>query len=214
MTIFPDKQQRFLIDGPSGGLEVLTSSPSAVAKPSYENTVCIICHPHPEQGGTMDNKVVYTLAKVMDDLGIKSVRFNYRGVGQSVGQYDHGNGEQKDLLAVVEWVTTVLPRADIWLGGFSFGGFVSLKASGQINPKQIISIAPAAGQPYFKNISEILCPWIYVQGDKDDVVLPHNAYDWIDTLKHKPHLIRMADAGHFFHNKLIDLKKILLNYFS
>lgn len=214
MNHFPEKQQRFLIDGPSGSLEVLTSKPNTTDNQDYANAVCVICHPHPQHGGTMDNKVIYTLAKAMDELGVKSVRFNYRGVGKSAGEYDHGEGEQQDLLAVVDWVNTVLPESDIWLAGFSFGGFVSLKASGQINPKQVISIAPAAGHPYFKNIPDVLCPWVYVQGEEDDVVLPENAYDWIDTLEHKPHLIRMAEAGHFFHKKLVDLKQLLLGYFS
>lgn len=213
MKVFPDKQQNFLINGPSGGLEVLTSSPS-VTVPDYENSVCVICHPHPQHGGTMHNKVVYTLAKVMDELGVKSVRFNYRGVGQSAGEYDHGEGEQQDLLAIVDWVRSVFPDKDIWLGGFSFGGFVSLKASAQIKPKQIISIAPAAGHPYFKNIPEIDCPWVYVQGEEDDVVLPQNAYEWIASIRQKPTLIRMDDAGHFFHGKLIDLKQELLSYFA
>ena len=100
-----NKKQALLISGQAGDLEVLISSPA-----SPKAITCIMCHPHPVQGGTMHNKVVYTLASTMEVLQVKTVRFNFRGVQKSEGVFDHGVGELDDLIAVVDWVKTQCPK--------------------------------------------------------------------------------------------------------
>ena len=206
MYYFPKKKHSFIIPGAVGDLEVLTSTIDE-AKPA----TCIVCHPHPQQGGTMHNKVVYTLASTMNELGVKAVRFNYRGVQNSDGEFDHGVGELEDLISVYQWVKSVCPEDDIWLAGFSFGGFISLKACARITDvKQLISIAPPAGHSYFYDFPEITCPWILVQGEEDEVVSPQAVYDWIDGLPGtKPQLIKFPGTGHFFHQRLVALKQKL-----
>lgn len=206
MNSFPGDKQVFAISGVVGDLEVATSVGEQV-KP----VTCIVCHPHPQQGGTMHNKVVYTLASTVNELGIKAVRFNYRGVQNSDGEFDHGVGELEDLLCVYEWVKTVCPDDEVWLAGFSFGGFISLKGFAEIpNVKQVISISPPAGHPYFYDIPAITSPWVLVQGEEDDVVLPNQVYDWVDSLEtQKPELIKVPETGHFFHRKLTVLKQVL-----
>ena len=114
--IFQKKLQSLFFPGPAGQLEALTTWPNE----SRTKIVGIICHPHPQQEGSMHNKVVTTLAKVFDYLGLPTVRFNFRGVGKSEGQYGKTIGETEDLLAVLSWVKSVLPNDTIWLGGFSF----------------------------------------------------------------------------------------------
>lgn len=106
----------FLIQGPVGQLEVMITRPKGIEK----SVTGIICHPHPLHGGTMNNKVVTTLAKALDELGLKTVRFNFRGVGKSQGRYDNGVGEVEDLKAVLRWVEHHWSQDDIWLAWFFF----------------------------------------------------------------------------------------------
>jgi alpha/beta superfamily hydrolase len=210
MDRFPEKSARFALSGAVGELELMTSSPRKNARA----ITAVICHPHPLQEGTMDNKVVHTLSKVFDTLGCRTVRFNFRGVGKSEGSFGEGIGELEDLKAVVGWVKSVRPDDELCLAGFSFGGYVSLKGSAFWPIKQLISIAPPAGHPYYKDIPEISCPWILVQGDDDEVTLPHDQVAWVETLENKPSFIEMQGAGHFFHGKLIELREVLLKELS
>ncbi len=112
-----------LIDGPAGKLEMVIGQP--IGKPIHHWG--IVCHPHSQFGGTMDNKVVTTLVKAFQNLGLNTVRFNFRGVGKSEGHYDNGDGELNDLLAVIEWVRKEHPDQSLWLAGFSFGAYVAQK---------------------------------------------------------------------------------------
>lgn len=200
------KKQTLLISGPSGDLELLISSPE-----SLRAITCVICHPHPVQGGTMHNKVVYTLASTMEVLNIKTVRFNFRGVQKSDGAFDHGMGELDDLIAVVDWVKAQCPNDDIWLAGFSFGAYIAIKGSQICNAKRLIAVAPPVGHMYFNDLPQITCPWILVQGEQDEVVDANKVLDWGRAQVPAPQLIVMSESGHFFHSQLVVLKDHLLS---
>lgn len=205
MQIFPSTESKFIFPGTVGNLEVWTTP-----NENQKNATAIICHPHPLHGGTMTNKVVTTLARTFSELGLRTVRFNFRGVGKSEGEYDAGIGETNDLLALVKWVKTVNPQDEIWLAGFSFGGFVAARAAVQISPAQLVTVAPQVSRFIEDKLPPITVPWILVQGEQDDVVSPQEVFAWIETLNPKPVVIRMPDAGHFFHGKLTELRMELL----
>lgn len=206
MLSFPLEETTFLLPGPAGDLEVLATPVAENPK----NNVAIICHPHPLFGGTMTNKVVSTIARALKDLNIPTVRFNFRGVGKSAGSFAEGVGELEDLKAVIAWVKKVCPDKEVWLAGFSFGGFIAAKAATEIPVAQLVTVSPQASRfVEEKNFPEILVSWLMVQGEQDDVVSPQELYDWIATLKHKPVLIKIA-AGHFYHGKLLELREKLV----
>jgi len=200
-----NKKINFLIPGSSGNLELLASSP---AEPRA--ITCIICHPHPVQGGTMHNKVVYTLASTMEALSVKTVRFNFRGVQKSEGEFGHGVGELDDLIVVVDWVKTHCPNDVIWLAGFSFGGFIAIKGNQVCGAAGLVVVAPPAGHPYFNELPEIICPWVLAQGAQDEVVDAATVLDWANRQAPAPCVVAMPDAGHFFHGQLVLLKEKLL----
>ncbi len=200
---FPTASGTLLLDGPAGALEVAVDLPEGEA-PALPVTA-IVCHPLSTEGGTMHNKVVTMVARALRDLGVTTVRFNFRSVGNSAGSFDHGNGEQDDLRAVAAWVRTQRPHDALWLAGFSFGAFVSLRMAGELQPQVLISVAPPAGRWDFDGMQPP-AQWLLIQGDADEIVDPQAVYDWVDTLAQKPQLVRMPDTSHFFHRKLIDLR--------
>jgi alpha/beta superfamily hydrolase len=169
--------------------------------------VAIICHPLPIEGGTMHNKVVTMLARSLRELGLDTVRFNFRGTGNSEGSFDNGVGETDDLRAVAAWVRAQRPDAALWLAGFSFGAYVSLRMAAELQPSMLISIAPPVRRSWdFDSLVPPTCPWLVIQGEADEVVDPQAVFDWIDTMRDPPDLVRMPDTGHFFHRKLMDLR--------
>lgn len=202
---FPHESATLMLDGPAGPLEVGVDLPDGetAARP----IIAVICHPLSIEGGSMHNKVVTMVSRALRDLGITTVRFNFRSVGASVGTYDNGEGEADDLRAVVNWVRSERPDAALWLAGFSFGAYVSLRAAAQLQPQALISIAPPVGRRTW-DFSEVQPPanWLVVQGDADEVVDAHGVYQWLESLPNPPQLVRMPDTSHFFHRKLIDLR--------
>lgn len=202
-------EQNVFIAGPVGQLEILTSFSETL---SDKTQAAIICHPHPLHGGTMHNKVVHTLAKAFEILNIPTLRFNYRGVGQSKGTYAQSVGETQDCLAVYDWLANHLaPNPKIYLAGFSFGSYIALQASLLRPCSGLISIAPPIKSFNFENASHVRVPWLIVQGETDEVVCPQDVYDFIGELKISYDLIKMPETSHFFHGKLIDLRKILVD---
>jgi alpha/beta superfamily hydrolase len=171
--------------------------------------VGIVCHPHPLQGGTMNNKVVTTLTRVIKDLGGTAVRFNFRGVGKSLGEFDNGIGETKDVLDLITWAKQKWPSAQIWLAGFSFGAYVSLRASSQTPIAQLISIAPAVNNSDFSGLHPH-CPWIVAIAEQDEVVAPEEIKNWVNTLNPKPEILLFEKTSHFFHGELINLRNRLI----
>ena len=203
---FPSAHQSLLLDGPAGALEAVVDFPEpAEARP----LVAVVCHPLPTEGGTMHNKVVTMVARALRELGATTVRFNFRGTGTSAGEFDHGEGELDDLRAVVAWVRATRPDAALWLGGFSFGAYVSLRGAAELQPSVLISIAPPAGRWDFDSIALPTMPWLVIQGEADEIVDPQAVFAWLATLPRQPRLVRMPDTSHFFHRKLIDLRGAL-----
>jgi uncharacterized protein len=208
MQHFPSGESHFLIEGPQGKLEVLTLA----AKDAQG--VGIICHPHPLHQGTMHNKVVYTLSKALHQKGLHTVRFNFRGVGKSEGTFDNSVGEVSDLMAVIDWVDTVLMQPKIWLAGFSFGAYIAAMGATRHTCQQLLSIAPSVENQPYDALTSISCPWVIVQGEADEVVSPTAVYTWFERYKqHHPamSLIRMPQTSHFFHGNLIILREIIEN---
>ncbi|MHB1947390.1 MAG: alpha/beta hydrolase [Gammaproteobacteria bacterium] len=207
MESFPSTETTFLLPSPAGNLEVIATP----AEESHRQSItAIICHPHPLFGGTMNNKVVTTLARTFRELGIATVRFNFRGVGKSTGSHADGVGEVDDLLTVVEWVKKMCPENKLWLAGFSFGGYIAARVATQIPIAQLVTIAPQVSRFTSGEFPPITVPWVLVQGEEDDVISPQEVYAWIETLEHKPVLIRIPGAGHFFHGKLLELRDQLV----
>ena len=210
--MLPNTKDTVLINGPSGHLEALINLPRG-----NQNIIgaAVICHPHPLKEGTMHNKVVHYLAKTFNNCGYASVRFNYRGVGQSEGGYGEGVGETDDALSIIDWTQSHLStQQPIWLAGFSFGGYVALSSSTQRNIAGLITIAPAVNLLDFKSLTLPAIPWLMVHGDEDDIVPFQDAVDWYEALKSKPHLEIMDGAGHFFHGRLNELRDITTSFIS
>lgn len=193
------------LPGPAGNLEVLASVPDESEKP----LTVVICHPHPLFGGTMANKVVTTLVRTFKELGMNTVRFNFRGVGKSAGSYAEGVGETEDLLAVLHWVHAERPQDEIWLAGFSFGSYVAARGAHRFPAKQLICVAPPIENFKFTELYPFPCPWLVVQGEVDEVVSSQAVFAWLESLPKPPSLIRMPETGHFFHSRLVELRELL-----
>ncbi|WP_440224292.1 alpha/beta hydrolase [Dokdonella sp. MW10] len=207
---FPEATTTFLLDGPAGALEV-AASPAEIEAEAPRDGIAIVCHPHPLHGGTMHNKVVTIVERALSELGLDTVRFNFRGIGQSQGTFDDGNGEGDDLAAVVAWARRVRPGAVLWLAGFSFGSYVALRNAVRLEADALVTIAPPVGRWDFDAITLPACPWLVVQGEDDEIVEPQAVFDWIDALEAPPQLVRMPETTHFFHRRLMDLRGAVKN---
>ena len=194
--------------GPSGPLEGLLDSPATAP-----TAVAVVCHPHPLQGGAMTNKVAYILARAFNDLGAVSLRFNFRGVGKSAGVFDHGVGETGDALAALDWLSDRHPGLPLWLGGFSFGAYVALRAQSERPIARLVTVAPAVERFDTDAIRGPQCPWVLVQGDADEVVPPAAVLAWARGLARPPHITVLAGAGHFFHGRLNELREAVARGF-
>lgn len=200
------KADTLLIAGPVGSLEVLALPQQLAANPAV---VAIICHPHPLHGGTMHNKVVTTAAQACQELGISTVRFNFRGIGQSVGDYANGCGEQDDLLAVIAWVKQLAPDAELVLLGFSFGAYIAASVAAQVAVKALILIAPAVNNFPFQPLT-ISCPVLVIQGEQDEIVSCSAVQHWLHSLNNvNCTAIIFPQTGHFFHGKIVTLRATL-----
>jgi uncharacterized protein len=200
----PSTESNFLIPAPAGQLEIATTTANKNSSP-----ITIICHPHPLYGGTMQNKVVTTLAKTFQELEFSTVRFNFRGIGKSTGSYDNGIGEAEDLRAIINWVKQVLPNQKIYLAGFSFGACIAIKVATEIVPEELICVAPGV-EHFDVSTLQVPCPWILIQGTADEVVPPHLVYAWAKTQHIQPEIIEIEGASHFFHGKLVELRDRLI----
>jgi alpha/beta superfamily hydrolase len=210
MTTVPAADAPLLLAGPAGRIEAALDLPAAdvPARP----VVAILCHPLPTEGGTMHNKVVTMAARALRECGVATLRFNFRGVGRSEGTFDEGEGELDDLRAVAAWARTRHPDKVLWLAGFSFGAWVSLRLANELQAAALISIAPPVGRSWdFSGIEMPAAAWLVIQGDADEIVDPQAVYAWIASLPRPPQLVRMPDTTHFFHRKLMDLRGAVKN---
>lgn len=197
-----------LLEGPAGPLELLLEYPAEGADPV--DRVAVICHPHPLHGGTMHNKVVHTLARAARDLGAVSVRFNFRGVGASGGQYGEAIGETQDLEAVGQWERQRWPGAELWLAGFSFGAYVALRGAATLDPGQMVTVAPPVNFFDVGALPSLPCRWLLVQGTEDEIVPSAQVMTWVSELEPAPELLTLEGAGHFFHGRLNELRQGLV----
>src|SRR2546423_9070973 len=147
----PPHAERTSLEGPAGPLQALIETPVTEGEgpgPQPVSAFAVVCHPHPPHGGTVDTKVVYTVARALEQLGAPAIRFNFRGVGASAGGYDAGRGETADALAVVAYGRRRWPQAALWLAGFSFGGAVGGGAAAPARPPRPLPPAPGVHTPW------------------------------------------------------------------
>jgi uncharacterized protein len=196
LTVTPNT----VIDGPAGSLEIALSVPAnAPAK-----GLAFICHPHPVHGGTMDNKVVQTLAKAFAEMGCAVMRFNFRGVGASHGTFDNGIGETEDAAAALAYAQATLPQTvglPLIAAGFSFGCFVQSRLLPRANPSRLVLIGPAVKR---FEIADVPKGTLVVHGEEDDVVPLADVMNWA-----RPQALPVTifpGTGHFFHGRLLELK--------
>jgi len=203
-------ESHLLIQGKAGQLECI------VQRQPEAKGIGIVCHPHPLHHGTMKNKVVHTVARAFHNKGIDVVRFNFRGVGKSAGQFGDSVGEIEDLQTVIQWLQTTanLNFLSLYLAGFSFGAYIAAQGATQSSCKQLFSIAPAVTNQPYQTLGKIECPWLVVQADQDEVISAQAVYDWFEMRKQQQSdmkLIRLSEASHFFHGKLIYLRQQIEN---
>jgi alpha/beta superfamily hydrolase len=220
LSFRPPRAEALSIQGPAGVLEALLEEPPleepplGPAPPSVPAGFAVICHPHPLHGGTLHNKVVYTLARACQERGMPTLRFNYRGVGASAGSYDGGRGEAEDALAVVAAGRARWPLAALTLAGFSFGGMVSLRAAAVAAPARLISVAPAVSGAGFASIARPPCPWLIVQGEADEVVNCREVQAFAARFQPPPQLVVLPGVGHFFHGRLPELRDAAVEFLT
>jgi hypothetical protein len=194
--------ETLLINGPAGRLQALLESPRT-GEPAG---AAVVCHPHPEHGGTLQNKVVHTLARAFLAKGFAALRFNFRGVGESDGAFDEGEGEVQDALAAVRMMNERYGGRKLWLAGFSFGAAIAIRAAAESHADGLVSVAPAVSRVSSQAGPQPDCPWLIVQGDRDELVLLSDTIEWVNELEPGPELQVFSETGHFFHGKLVRLR--------
>lgn len=188
-------------DGPAGHLQCVVDEPAQAPR-----GVVVLCHPHPQHGGTMDNKVIQTLARAFVQLGYRSVRFNFRGVGESQGEWAQGVGEIDDALAVVQaFRDAALPLS---IGGFSFGGYVASQVAARLADAQpverLVLVGPATST---FTVAPVPPDTLVIHGEADDVVPLQATLDWA-----RPQalpVVVLPGVGHFFHGQLPRLRSLV-----
>lgn len=204
------KSRKLELDGPAGKLEALLEVPQ-------ETDVigcAVVCHPHPLHGGTMQNKVVHTLARSFIGQEFAALRFNFRGVSESDGEFDEGRGELEDIFAAMDWFAKNDPDLPLWLSGFSFGAAMAVHAAAGRAPAGLVSIAPAVSQSAGNPGSQPDCPWLILQGDQDELVNVDETIAWVNDLNPGPELQILEGAEHFFHGKLISLREAVESFIA
>lgn len=200
-----------LIPGPAGRLEALVATPKTTLAGS-----CVICHPHPLFGGTMTNKVVWALSNAALKCGLRTARFNFRGVGRSEGLFDDTLGETDDALAVAAVLRAATPGLPLVMAGFSFGGHVALKAASRIDTAALVTIAPPMGR-YLKTTeppAHPQVPWLAVHSADDDVVSYAETRAAFAGYRPPPQFVHFDDAGHFFHGRLGEVEAAVRSFLT
>jgi uncharacterized protein len=202
------RAERLFLDGPAGRLEAIFELP-----PDQIPLGCaVVCHPHPQHGGTMHNKVAHTLARAFVRMGFAALRFNFRGTEESEGVYDDGDGELFDALAAIEWTRARYSEVPLWVAGFSFGAAIAVKAAVATAVDGLISVAPAISRFASGLDTQPACPWLIVQGDQDELVDIDEAVLWVDGLAPGPELLIISQGEHFFHGRLVELREAVVAF--
>ncbi len=186
------QHQKIIITGPVGDLQALYQ----IGEP--DKPAVVVCHPHPQYGGTMRNKVVYWIARAFEDAGCSVLRFNFRGVEQSAGNWDEGRGEADDAAAALDWLHGQHPDSPLWLAGFSFGCYAGLMAARHdARISRLFAVAPAVNLWSFAFMQGDQRPFTVVSGTNDEIVPFDQVHASVAGQKHIDfHAIE--GAGHFF----------------
>ena len=192
-------ERRSSIAGPAGALEVALNVPEGPVR-----GIALVAHPHPLQGGTLDNKVVQTLAKTFAALGYAAARFNFRGVGKSEGQFDEGIGETDDALAALAAAKLEFGELPVALAGFSFGSYVQTRVAHAITAERMVLIGPAVKR---FPIEAVPPDTIVIHGEEDDVVALADVLAW--ARPQQLPIIVFPGCGHFFHGRLPQLQRVI-----
>ena len=206
--------RRFTLQGPVGAIEALEDLPT-LAEGAVPRGVAVVAHPHPLFGGTMDNKVVQTLARALVQCGWRTLRFNFRGVGATEGVYDEGRGELQDLLAVIADGVQGAADQPLALAGFSFGSFVTSHAVQALGaeraPQQLVLVGTAASRFTVAPIApELHARTLVVHGEADDTVPLADVMNWA-----RPQSLPVTvvpGGGHFFHGQLPLLRGLVVRH--
>lgn len=196
----PRTTRRSRIDGPAGPLEILLNVPE-----SAPAGIALVAHPHSQQGGTLDNKVVQTLAKTFFALGYAVVRFNFRGVGESAGAFDDGVGETDDALAALAYAKEALgDTLPVVLAGFSFGSFVQTRVAERMSAQRLVLVGPAVRR---FAVLHVPADTIVIHGEEDDVVALADVLAW--ARPQQLPIVVFPGCGHFFHGRLPQLQRVI-----
>ena len=207
------KTQRFTVAGSAGSIEALSDAP-ALPEGAAPRGVAVIAHPHPLFGGSMDNKVVQTIARAFVQCGWQAIRFNFRGVGATQGTYDEGRGELQDLLAVI---AQCAPSGPLALAGFSFGSFVTSHAVQSLGParppEQLVLVGTAATRFAVAPVPvELHGRTLVLHGELDDTVPLVDVMQWA-----RPQTLPVTvipGVEHFFHGQLPLLRSLVVRHLS
>jgi uncharacterized protein len=197
--------EKFETGGPAGLLEGVVHMPEDIPC-----GIAVVAHPLPTMGGTMDNKVAVMLAKTFAELGCVTLRFNFRGVGASAGEFTGGDGEEQDMISIVRYAQEEFGQElPLILAGFSFGGYVAARTALQVQPQHLILAAPAVGRFAMPAVAP---DTLVIHGEHDDVVPLADALDWARP-QHLP-IVVLPQAEHFFHGRLTQLRDIVRRHFT
>ena len=194
--------EKLFIEGPAGRLESILDEP----RDGPVRGSAVVCHPHPQHGGTMHNKVAHTLARAFVRLGFRTLRFNFRGTEASEGSYDEGDGELDDALAAAAWLRAGGCDGPLWIAGFSFGAAIAVRAAEPARVDGVVAVAPAIYR-FARGVARMPdCPFLVIQGDEDELVDVQETIEWVHGLEPGPELLVMPGAEHFFHGRLVELR--------
>ncbi|GIK99500.1 MAG: alpha/beta hydrolase [Alphaproteobacteria bacterium] len=204
-----------IMNGPEGRLEGRYQHGTLPNAP-----IALMLHPHPQHGGTMNNKVIYAAYHAFARKGFSTLRFNFRGVGRSQGRFDRGEGELSDAAAALDWLQSYNPNASAcWIAGFSFGAWIGMQLlmrRPEING--FISIAPPANLYDFSFLAPCPASGLVLQGDVDDVVPPESVGKLVHKLSNQRDITidyrLIPGANHFFHDRLDELTAELDEYIA
>lgn len=186
--------------------------------PHKESPIALVLHPHPKQGGTMNNKIVYSLYRCFSDNGFGTLRFNFRGVGRSEGAYDNGEGELADAASALDWLQSTFPSSrNFWVAGFSFGAWIAMQLlMRRPELEGFIAVSPPANKYDFTFLAPCPVSGQIIQGDNDTIV----DHKTVETLANKLRAQRgiaidyqcVPGADHFFTNNLNAITQHASNY--
>ncbi len=198
-------QERVLVAGPAGGIETVIEHPAVFPADGVSagvRGIALACHPHPLFGGTLDNKVVVTLAHALVDLGYAALRPNFRGVGRSEGTHDRGEGETDDMVAVLGYARERFGELPVALAGYSFGAYVQTRVAQRVAPERMVLVGVAAGDLGDRRYETPSVPagTLVIHGELDETVPLARVLDWA-----RPQglpVVVIPGADHFFHRRL------------